>query len=1764
MQPARGEVSTEIRLQPRVGQPRVLDLSVSAATGGDWRWHVEGPNQLQRVRRLSVREAVPLLAYLGTQQPLDAVSLLAMPASTTEWWRLVFAEPLREAVVIHGAQSFPARAEKDGLRWAVPLVGIEQADPLEGEVILHLDGVEATAQVRHGLWEGPGARQDSPSPWHAYRYSQPAVALELVGKPSDQVPDTTAGPFVEDAELTTTVDPAGRLLSHLRFRIWNWRQRLLPLMLPAGARCVAALADDSWVEHVPAPVQTEDGVRIDLPIAGPGVHEIEIVYEVATPAWKLWSEVSAPLPKLPARVLSLRRTWRLPPGMTPLVRERYEQLPGAVDQDAGTMWNRPYLTPQQSLERLGAFTGWWNLRTDSVRVHPADLADACAAVARGQTPGRLLTLGESLVRVLEQMPVRQAIVVDAEALERQELTPAIVLAVSKRPPQGQTPAAQLSAWTDLGLICVPAGQAFVLTTRKQLDRWLREGSAHKIPDSLEEAVAAAVRHGHDPSGRFRSVPDWLRAEEYSPPRPGNAPGLERFDFGSNWLEWEPRADHLDDAGILVVRRDLFPTLGLVLAAILGWIAWRSRRWSRALRSSLLWCWIAAGGVALLWLPEAASRLAWYPLLVGLVVVLVSFLRSTTRRARASAAAAALVVATVVAPSLHSQLPPGTVYPVYLLPAEEGKPDEQKVWAPPELIERLEKMADRPGMRGAVLIGASYHAKVKGNIAEFDARFQVHCFAQDKASVTIPLGANNPPEARVKPIEQFLRQPGVPESDKGKPVALEALKQGGFALEVPAGRHEILMRFQVDVSANGPDRSLGFVIPELTESRLELEVPAGARSLFAAYGRGRQVVNPEIPQEAPADKPLRLEADLGRIRNLQVRWRDDAKPQHGILDVREAYLWKLNPSASSLFAVLQYKVEQGAATSFAFDLPEMLDVRSVEAASVPGAAASEQLPRLVDWGIDTKNGRRLIVTFQHPITTGVQIGLELVPRGPLGPGLLLPVPRPLQIRKSDGYLAYRGDGLQIRHVDSQRVTGVLPDRFAEVWKGTGMPDPGPQIFAFTFDRVKGAPVVQLELSVPGASVTCKQQLNWQVGAHQADLSLTAQITSSDTDLLLLEWEMPETVRGVEVNGADVRNWSRSGSRVQVWLERPVRTTQLKLSGWQQLDETRKKLKLPDRPLLRLQPIRLRHITSQTTYLTLSAEPGVAVQPELVKGLLPLPALEPQPRQLAYFYQLGDFAASFAVVPAPVRADTAVLGFVELVDDELIYHSLIDCDVERADRRTLLVSLRNWHGGNVRLETPAGIEQRRGFAAGGSEQVWTVTLPEVANGLYRLKLTGRIPLRKGAPLLMPDVNVTGSTKLQRYVAVAGRELRVENPQGLQALPAAARTLAAWPAEAERIRRAGTAWRIEQADWRLVLVPTQPTLATPFRIFLDEQSAALLDGQRWLHEASYWLYHDSGADLAIELPAGAQLLAVTVDDAEVTRIQTAPDRLWLPLSSRSGAFTLKLFWAYADASETLTRPRLDRPKLEGVGDPGSTTLWTCHVPIGYRPVGGLAQDDVGTHMLRRTEALLELSSVLSTQARGGERDPQLLQAQVDFYRNLRRAEQALGIHQERVKQLRERNLELARTGNFQSIRERAEQQARLAGAQETRPARLGIAPLFGERGTPVYLSEASSDAAPRLTILSLQGQRTRRNFELTVLFLVLLGTLVGVGLFPAAVAWQRRLWPEQMIVLGCLGWLALGPGWLFVFLVVLGVCGRLMLILAGTWRLLQRLAPQPPTTR
>jgi hypothetical protein len=194
-------------------------------------------------------------------------------------------------------------------------------------------------------------------------------------------------------------------------------------------------------------------------------------------------------------------------------------------------------------------------------------------------------------------------------------------------------------------------------------------------------------------------------------------------------------------------------------------------------------------------------------------------------------------------------------------------------------------------------------------------------------------------------------------------------------------------------------------------------------------------------------------------------------------------------------------------------------------------------------------------------------------------------------------------------------------------------------------------------------------------------------------------------------------------------------------------------------------------------------------------------------------------------------------------------------------------------------------------------------------------------------------------------------------------------------------------------------------------------------------------------------------------------------------------------------------------------------------------------------------------------------LAEAQRAFYGECLRAEQALeqGAAAEGpggesaggwLRDLRERNRELARQEGFEKVRAEAERSAR-AGDSPPDPAE-GPSPLVSPRGLPLSWRAGPDDPPPSLDLVSARRRQERASALGTAGWL---GLLAGGWLASCSARLRRgarRLWPEVFAGAGALGWSLAGPTPVAVFLLALGAFGRLLLLAAGLRRLLAR--PKP----
>ena len=623
-------------------------------------------------------------------------------------------------------------------------------------------------------------------------------------------------------------------------------------------------------------------------------------------------------------------------------------------------------------------------------------------------------------------------------------------------------------------------------------------------------------------------------------------------FGPDWTQWQPGANMLQADEIVLVRPLAVHMVGIFLGGLLallwGLAAWqfRSPQW----RLRFLVAWVAVAVVATLWLPDSIRAVALWSAVIAIVLgggwcFAAGMGRWSSRiamtpRSKASSVAALVVLLVLCLgaeslPVASSQGIDGTT--VLLLPSPAGAPDRQDVLVTPDLLKNLNNLSQRGpnGLRGAVLIAASYESKLTGDIANCKAVFQIHSFSKN-ATLTIPLGG----------VE--LSEGALLDGTNVEPV----VAAGGYSVSIAGeGAHILTIPFSVRLQAGAGHKDLDFTVPRIFQSQLLMVLPAAWPEPQVVTGQGQA-------RGTTIDGQNRqMVVDLGHDANVHLRWPAvNPATSSATVTVREMYYWDLRSPGSSCTAVLNYSVNGGSVARFSLVLPDLLEPRSVEVSGDGIEGDESSRPILKDWRLEHDGPhRRLHLQLQGAASGDVVVTVHFVPRLPIGPGTTrLPLILPLGAESTGGVVAYRAAGLDITDKAFNMMTLLLPvEKFTKEWQENGGPDTVAPMRAFSFrNRQTDAALV---IALTPRRPSFEQELMWTLDAGGADLQATLNVSQADDDMMLVEWDVPPQVTVAEIVGDNLRSIGAAPgeARIQIWLKQPAREVTLRVRAWMLFDK-----------------------------------------------------------------------------------------------------------------------------------------------------------------------------------------------------------------------------------------------------------------------------------------------------------------------------------------------------------------------------------------------------------------------------------------------------------------------------------------------------------------------------------------------------------------------------------------------------------------------------------
>lgn len=1212
-------------------------------------------------------------------------------------------------------------------------------------------------------------------------------------------------------------------------------------------------------------------------------------------------------------------------------------------------------------------------------------------------------------------------------------------------------------------------------------------------------------------------------------RPRGQPAASAEDVGPSfsllstrpepgWIEWEPIPGLPLDETLIVFQVPSGRPLGFILAVL--WLlpaGWSARRLSAPtfFRAHLL----AAGlmTLAVLWLPGAPRDLLVWPLLVAelLVFVFTFTVRSWPGRARRvspstmvrPAGAVALLGLCLAGLPLLAQVPAPGPEPFRVFLVGTGDAGKEFALVSPDLLKKLDDLDRRPaGPPGGVVVSAQFLGKVKESLAEVDAKLDLYHFA-DKSTFVLPLNG-----VRLKP-GIFLN---------GAPVFPVATKSGyAFSLH-GKGFHRLSLAFEVRPTLGNDYYEMRFGIPKAGQCKLELSWAAPSRGLQLLGGLGDD--NVQLDKKGVAT----LRAQLGHEGLVQVRWQaaQSATPAKSV-EVREAYYWDLRPPTLNLTAAVQFGIASGSLVQVRFALPEGLEVRAVE---VPRRANGPVVPgdaMIRQWEVVGKDAsRQLVVGFAQPVSGNLPLLIEMVPRIALTPGQwLLRLPTPLQVNTTEGFLAYRLEGLDA--VPSPFELSIATDKrsaelFGDAWAKLALRMAPTVSKAHSFRRL--APGAALGLAVKSLRPTAQLDLAWTVGARHAELNGHVNLSSPTEGHVLVEIELPPRFKLKDIDGPDVHHWSRQDRLVQVWLRQPRQQTHLQVRGW--ANHT------PGPARFDLSAVRVLNAGAMTSSVVVTPDPRLSITVETLKQL----ARTGKTDALRFASSEPSYDAAFSIRPAsaPItgRAFTLVERRGNVVEMTTALHF-------RPQVGEVRVTASNWLGEELRLDVPAPIV-RKAYQQTGTTHTWILQFPPGLPQTVTLTLHGHSPPTR--PLdawSLPGLNL-GKTQLQdHWLALSGVELAHKNGPAMQTIPANPKAPSAYSAPP---RTLGPGVKVGQLkDGLGGLTVRIPTAAASVQILLAQQDT-FWGGARWAHQLQLLAFTKGDGELRLQLPDGAIGRAVAIADRVIV---PRGGELVIPLPGPAGPRLVQVCWDYPQELEGPGAPRFNTPTVAGL----DTAVFQARfwLPPAYGPPrrpDGDAELAVEA-LLNQAESRMR---VCALSADAGASTEDLLREQQVFHDDLKQAESKLSVLDGAAElKLRARDLAAA---NTRLAREKGYENA----AQRAAGPSTAVVPLpVGESGLPIIWGMHGVPPPAPLPLTSILELDEIFAYGATQLLLLGAVALLLLSYLRHGLAMFSALWPELLMAVALFGAYRAGPGPVEIALMGAGVGLRAVWIVLAVRRVL-----------
>jgi len=1692
----------DILLSSENGQVEKFDLLLpKGVIPENWNWVSQNRNStFKKIEKISIYDFAKVFADFS---PLPGISFngLSSLIPLSECWRFHLFNPLsgKEFINFNATFTTPLQSTTE-----VPLICFPSYQRFEAT--LQVESLKNS--IIDFRFKGLKVLPSTKAKIKNFVYDSSSPTLFIITSPQ-----TNTAPYgiIEQAILEKSFHANGKIQNQLKLKVNEWDNDFLEITLPVKSDVTEIKINNKIVSNF---IFKENQIRIPC-IANSFTNQTStqfvISYQEDAPNGWLWKTIECNYPELPVVPLDNSIYWLIPPGWESVSFANTNQVARSFNGTEKSKTVIDYLFP-------------FNYLFNSKPLNSDDSEDAFDLLKTFVQQKLVLKAADSgkfndLIKSLQLYLVKNnySLVLDHGCAEISSLNFA-----NNLPDLSKTIKENLDI---MGLKLVPISNIVLLTNTNTAAFIIENKSASfAISTVLQEAIF----QGMDKSKRYVSAWKWL-LDLSNIPQVFAPLSLNQTLNGSNKtsLQLFEKKESL----VLVDAQHIQVT-GLLLAFILLVFLANSKIPLMVFIEPVL---MLLAGLLLIWLPPPLLPIVWWFFIgwwlkkLGQYVIFIATYSTGKLTLAVIPGLLKPVSLFLVFLFLYASLNAQSAKPfdVYLLSETDSSGKEATYLVPESMIKvfRDKKLLITNGK--SFITAAQYDGFIFDNSITFKAIWNVHCTGSSNLELPISGG--------------WLTDKVFLNDLPAYPVTRE---NGVITFAIPnKGDHTLKAEFKVGVVEKLAERTATFKFPISAISSFICEFPSNAEQPILSGGLGATVV-------VRSGNATRLTADLGKVSGpLNLKWSKGPLPPKSNPLIQEAYLWDIALDSSKLEAFWDLKIPGAGTDFFQIDLPPNLLPSTFKPIIRQGLVPVT----LINWNLKPiPMGQRLTLNFSRRISGSLQIKAFFLPINGLTSRWQLPLPTPVGLFQEGGsFLAYKSVNCNIsKQILPLGLTGIDSKIFAPFLAESDKPEPETLAFAYSFRReLNNPPLLTLDISPAHFKYDATQTIKGHIQTKSSQFLINASLKSTLPNILFVEWQVGGLSKYIvtKLVGVGVQSWAQNDSKIVIWLEKPVKEFSFAAEILAASTSINRSIgvEVPRSNFL--------FASNLTTNIFLLHDNSTILKPINLKGF----GKPSDPMNL--LSEEKNYQAQFEIKPLLPSGTANILLWFENKGN--MTQARLDVELNRTKDgfSNYEFSIKGWDNLDLKFDLPPNIKLE---PLSNQENIrkWSLIIPDSQKkGAINFSIYCDMSKSLATEVAkIPMWNFTGVESISSWICIPNEELSLANSQGffkvsnivaMTESPKIKKKLGDKPAEYYKVNSKSWASNVRRNNQKL---NREESLSVIHSTLEGEvQKNGSIKGA-----SVFWIYLPVPGEFKVWLPKSSEFIACHLDDAVITPENVEEGQMYVFKTTKPGFQKLKISFQFlADVMRWVDFIN-KAPVLTAKSEFKKTILVGTQPFQSWKyPPSALYVQEL-TVMESQARSLLEATKVIAKEAVTNSRDLSSLQPIQDlFFQIIGRARALETLTEDGIEsfiweeELLQKNRDSAIELKYQVI-------AGIAALKADKKPFNDISSLADKLFNPKIFVLSEGEIPPDLTMILKLGPEIQ---IAPLVSLVWIGLMIVVYYLNSLRRFHKVIvatWPEQFLLVGIGTYLFFGLNILVLVCFILGIAGRIFVLLFFRKALIQSL--------